>query len=381
MYRIKITLLFSILFLFESVSGFSQSKILSKNAEISVLTCDSGSELYSLYGHTALRIKDQTNAIDKVYNFGYFDFRTPNFYMKFIKGNLQYFAATDSFEGFMTEYVYDQRGVYEQKLNLDASQKQKIFEELEAVLASDERFYTYMFIDKNCTTMVADVINNAITEKLSTKITDSDKSYRKILYGYQEKHFFENLGINILFGAKTDTNFDHPFLPLQLLESVKKSKNNNVPLSNQVVVLNIQSAPEVPFSFWNSFYPYVLFFLIITLLNNQTVTLSYLFTAGLLGIFLLSVGLFSSHRELALNYNVLLFNPLFILLVYLSLKKNIKWVQISSYCCAGFLVVYLLWMINKVNFLLFLPIVFAHFVLIWRTLKNHRKNSLLAAVK
>jgi hypothetical protein len=107
--------------------NFSQTKILSKKSEISLLTCDSGDQLYSLFGHTALRVKDTENAIDAVYNYGYFDFRTPNFYMKFVKGDLQYFVAVDNFDAFLAQYVYEQRGVYEQKLNLSLNQKQKIF--------------------------------------------------------------------------------------------------------------------------------------------------------------------------------------------------------------------------------------------------------------
>lgn len=381
MYRLKITLLFSLLFLLGITVSLGQSKILSKDAEISVLTCDSGSELYSLYGHTALRIKDEANAMDKVYNYGYFDFRTPNFYLKFVKGNLQYFAAADSFEAFLAEYVYDQRGVYEQKLNLDASQKQKIFNELEAVLTSEDRFYTYKFIDKNCTTMVADVINNAIPEKLSTKLTDSGKTYRKILYDYQQKHFFENLGINIMFGAKTDADFDHPFLPLQLLESINKTKNNGVPLAEPVEMLNKKSAPDAPFSFWNSFYPYVLFFLLLTILKNRTFALTYLTVAALFGIFMISAGFFSLHSELALNYNVLLLNPLLLVLVFFVLKKKVKWVRILGYTCAGLLLIYVLLMINKVHFLLFLPIIFSHSILLWRIVKNHPKHKLLTAVE
>src|SRR6187399_943242 len=124
----KTTLLFIFLFCF--FNSFGQQKTLSKDAFISILNCDSGSELYSLFGHTAIRVSDPVNSIDVVYNYGAFDFSTPNFYLKFTKGDLQYFITTSTYDEFLAEYRYYQRGVYEQKLNLTAIQKQHIADEL-----------------------------------------------------------------------------------------------------------------------------------------------------------------------------------------------------------------------------------------------------------
>lgn len=75
----------SILFLLFSFIGFSQSLPLTKDAKISVLTCGLGNETYSYFGHTGLRVSDPGNNFDVVYNYGTFDFRTPNFVLKFAK--------------------------------------------------------------------------------------------------------------------------------------------------------------------------------------------------------------------------------------------------------------------------------------------------------
>jgi len=91
---------------------------LSQDAQVSVFTCDRGSELYSTFGHTALRINDPNNALDIVYNYGCFDFRTENFYLKFVKGDLQYYVNVTSYEDFVFEYKLDRRQVIEQTLNL-----------------------------------------------------------------------------------------------------------------------------------------------------------------------------------------------------------------------------------------------------------------------
>jgi hypothetical protein len=350
--------------------NFSQTKILSKKSEISLLTCDSGDQLYSLFGHTALRVKDTENAIDAVYNYGYFDFRTPNFYMKFVKGDLQYFVAVDNFDAFLAQYVYEQRGVYEQKLNLSLNQKQKIFEALNTVLTSDQRFYTYKFIDRNCTTMVADVINKYTNEKLSKQIKDSGKSYRSILYDYQKTHFYENLGINIMFGVKTDQQFDHPFLPLQLMESVRISKNNGTFLSDATKTINVKSAAATGFSFWNNWYSYILFFVLLIAINNKTLQLAYLTFAGILGIFLFWIGFYSLHQELSLNYNFLLFNPLLLFVVVFVLKNNQKWTIKSTYFCLALITIYTIVICNKAHFMMFLPVIITHIILLVKIIKK-----------
>ena len=49
---------------------------------ISLLTCSPGSEVYSLYGHTAIRYTDYGKGIDAVVNYGVFSFNKPFFIFK-----------------------------------------------------------------------------------------------------------------------------------------------------------------------------------------------------------------------------------------------------------------------------------------------------------
>ena len=94
------------LLLLSFFTSFSQSPNLSKDAVVSVLTCGKGNELYTVFGHTAIRIKDSINNLDVVYNYGAFDFRVENFYLKFVKGDLQYFMNASSFDEFIYEYQH-----------------------------------------------------------------------------------------------------------------------------------------------------------------------------------------------------------------------------------------------------------------------------------
>ncbi len=70
---------FYILLLF-SWAASAQNLNVSGAAQISLLTCAPGEELYSTFGHSAVRINDTLTGIDVVYNYGIFDFDTPNFY-------------------------------------------------------------------------------------------------------------------------------------------------------------------------------------------------------------------------------------------------------------------------------------------------------------
>lgn len=88
----KKNILFAILFLI-TTTAFCQSISLSENAKVSILTCGLGPESYAMYGHTGIRIQDTSKQIDVVYNYGAFDFDTPNFIGKFVKGDLQYFVT------------------------------------------------------------------------------------------------------------------------------------------------------------------------------------------------------------------------------------------------------------------------------------------------
>ena len=165
---IKKTVFFALFTLSIQIS-FAQNLLLSKEAKASVLTCGTSNEIYALFGHTAIRITDTINGIDVVYNYGAFDFSTSNFALKFVKGNLQYFAVANSYSDFIANYTYEKRSVYEQVLNISVPQKQRLFDNLNQSLQLENREYTYKFIDQNCTSMAVDVINRSLNQKIIVK--------------------------------------------------------------------------------------------------------------------------------------------------------------------------------------------------------------------
>ncbi|WP_159800598.1 DUF4105 domain-containing protein [Flavobacterium sp. MK4S-17] len=367
MRRLKVLLVLPLLLLY--CQNFFAQIPLSDKAEITLLTCGPGEELYSVFGHTAIRIYDKESNIDAVYNFGTFDFDTPNFYLKFVKGDLKYFVSVSSYEEFIYQYVYYNRDVYEQVLDISQRQKQNIYNELNSTLLSEKRYYTYKFIDRNCTTMVADILSRNIPGKISEETSDKGKTNREIIHSYLDNMFFENLGINLMFGYKTDKVSDKLFLPQELLEGVDNTKIKGERLALPPVHVYKAKEKESNKPFWNNYYFFSAIMLALMFFTrSKTVLRSYLALTGLLGLFFCFVGFYSYHTEITQNYNALLINPLFLLLLYFTIAGKKNTIVITLYICIGLLILYLIFTFNKPHFVMILPIAATNIIIFIRIL-------------
>ncbi|RZJ76867.1 MAG: DUF4105 domain-containing protein [Flavobacterium sp.] len=368
-----------VLFLFFAIAGNAKAQRLSSEAKISLLTCGPGNELYSVFGHTALRISDPLSNLDIVYNYGTFDFDTPNFYLKFAKGDLQYLLSSSSYEDFVYTYVYYDRDVFEQVLNLTSDQKQKIADELREVIATDKRFYTYKFIHRNCTTMASDRIQPVLPSAISKDIADRGKTYREILFKCLENNYFENLGISLLFGYNTDRESNLLFLPYQLMEGVGKMKIAGTPLSRDTITVYKSTGANNSTPIFNSVYFFCLLLLpIIIFSGKKTVYMSWFVIIGLLGIIIIVIGMISLHIELSLNYNTLLINPLYLLLYIFLVSKKINAARITTFICMGCIAVYTLFMLNKPHLFAVAPLIVTTMVLLFRSLKSISRTKVIA---
>lgn len=340
--------------------SFSQTIPLSEEAQISVLTCGTSNEVYALFGHTAIRVNDKSNGIDVVYNYGAFDFGTPNFALQFVKGNLQYFAVANSYPDFIANYSYEKRSVYEQVLNISAPQKQRLFALLNESLLLENREYTYKFIDQNCTSMAVAVINKAINQEVIVKKGDLKTSYRSILYPYFNNHFYEQLGTSIIFGPKTDQAGTKIFLPFELKESLKQ-----LPIVKENKTL-LEFKPEPTNSWWNNPYTYVLFLVLIIGLNKKSVDKIYLSSMAVLGLALVFLGIYSTHLELTNNYNILLFNPTLLVVLYFVKTNNTKWIKYTllfNFISLGF---YTALLLNKAHLWIVAPLIISSGIILVR---------------
>lgn len=315
---------------FSFLGGFAQPASLSNQAEMSVLTCGIGDEMYTLFGHTALRVSDPAQNLDVVYNWGMFDFRTPNFYSKFVKGNLLYYLDVDRFSDFLYSYTLDNREVVEQVLDLSEREKEEIWTEINRQLKDDDRYYTYGFIRNNCTTKVVDVINKSIENPLVTNFPSNNYSYRYLLNEGLSNHYFEKLGINLLFGYPTNKKSDLMFLPVKLKEGISYNK---VLKSEKVLNTIDKTQNKIRFNSIYTLWALVVVFAFGAL--NRKIQLLYFLVVGLFSVFLLIVSLYTHHAELHFNMLILFYNPLFFIGLLLKNKK-LLWLAIALSCLSLF---------------------------------------------
>ena len=207
---------------------------LSEGATISLLTCTPGKELYAKYGHTALRVLDEANDLDIVFNYGIFDFNTDHFYWKFVKGETWYELGASPYWWFMREYRETQRPVYEQVLNLDAAQREALWQALVENYQPQNRKYLYNFVFDNCATrpyyLIAKVLGDTIT---SAYTGNTGTTYRAFIRHYTGRYSWNNAGINLLFGPKADQPMNSEqrlFLPEELMLFVSQAQHSGTPL-------------------------------------------------------------------------------------------------------------------------------------------------------
>ena len=196
---------------------------------ISLLTCSPGTELYSIFGHTAIRVQDARTGADEVYNYGTFEFGE-DFYIKFIRGRLPYYLDVEPMQEFLYLYQLEGRSVLEQEVLLDCNRKAALLQALQVNLLPANRQYRYDFLFDNCTTRAADMIYRHAGAQVATAgVIPADRSkapsFRNLIHEYLDRGHqpWSKLGIDLLLGARLDrrvNNREAQFLPEKLLQGI-----------------------------------------------------------------------------------------------------------------------------------------------------------------
>ncbi|MFN8301586.1 MAG: DUF4105 domain-containing protein [Saprospiraceae bacterium] len=179
---------------------------LSDSSFISLITAAPGEELYSTFGHSALRVKDPARNFDRCYNYGTFDFDQPNFYLNFCRGKLLYYLNVERRRDFEYEYLMDRRTLREQTLDLDASQKQQLFDLLQENALPQNREYKYDFFYDNCATRIRDIVEKALLYQVFFDSTTTKKgtTMRQLLKPYLLDKPWTRFGIDLILGQAAD---------------------------------------------------------------------------------------------------------------------------------------------------------------------------------
>ena len=307
------------LLLFTSNISFSQSD--SCTLRISLLTCSPGAELYSTFGHTALRVTDLTTGSDLIYNYGTFDFND-EFYPKFVLGKLLYYLSVETFDGFVYAYQMEGRSVVEQLLNLTCEEKTQLSRALQVNALEQNKYYRYDFLYDNCTSRVRDIVKKLAQRPfVYNNILEGDiPSFRNLIHSYLDKagQYWSKFGIDILMGTSVDkkvTNEQAMFLPDYLYQGFDSARINNEPLVSQKGV--IYKAPEmiVSKSLFRPFYVFLALLLFMGALQFlkarwaatllKVLDFICFFLTGVLGIIMLFMWFGTDHQVCRNNFNLL----------------------------------------------------------------------------
>lgn len=222
MKRLYYTLYIYILVFFAcSFSAGAQDRV-----RVSLLTCEPGTEIYALFGHTALRYEDPSRDIDWVFNYGVFSFNTPNFVYRFVKGETDYQLGIVPYRYFETEYALRGSSVYQQTLNLKPEEKLRLWQVLEENYLPQNRVYRYNFFYDNCTTRARDRIEQCIDGKIEYPEARSGLSFHDIVHRYTDGHEWEEFGIDLCLGAEADrpiSGREQMFAPFYMKEAAEKA--------------------------------------------------------------------------------------------------------------------------------------------------------------
>lgn len=346
---------------------------------VSLLTVGPGKDAYQLEGHTALRIVDD-NGTDMVANWGMFDFNTPNFAYRFIKGETDYWLGVTSMSMFLAEYSYSGRYVVEQPLNLTPAEAEEVWRLIEINMQPENRVYRYNYFFDNCATRPLDIIEKGLAADgahLQINLPDEDTTLRKELRQYHEEYPSYQLFIDLVLGSGIDSKVtarERAFAPIFLMQlaansDIVSADGNVRPLTlgeKQLLDNRLGTPREEGFPAW-------IFVAVITLsailmtwydLHRKRVSRWYdaIFYAiyGLIGCLVAFLVFVSVHEATSPNLNLMWVNPLCLIIPLIIWIKKCKYI-VFYYQIINFALL-LIWLAGQPLFhqstnLLFIPLV------------------------
>lgn len=337
-----LTLLFIILFTLPT----SAQVQLNDNAKISLLTASPWyGAVYAFFGHTAIRVQDDSTGLDVVFNYGYFDQTKPHFIYDFIRGKTDYFVGTTTFETFLSEYRYKGQQVVEQELNLSPAEKQQLFGILAINALPENREYRYNYFYDNCSTRPRDIIEKYTNGTIQYPPTEPNQSYRDLVHECVDGYPWVRFGIDLLIGSHADSTIDvraKMFIPDYLMDSfegaiIQRSDTLSEPLVKDTEILLSVDTERNKRGERGVFTPFVIAFavLLLTILISLTQVIKLntiklpklydtaLFTiAGLAGTIVFVLMYFSEHPATNPNWNFVWLNPIALIVAFLFWMKS-----------------------------------------------------------
>ena len=321
-------------------------KPLSSQAQVSLLTCSPCNEaIYTKFGHSSIRIADPEHNFDIVFNYGVFSFSQPRFIPRFIKGETDYELGIENTSFFLE--IYRLRGslVEEQILNLNAEERENLWQALMENYEPKNRYYRYNFVFDNCATRPYQMIENCCNETLFWDIDSIKTTYRTLFAEKLGYNTWGCFGVDILIGSEADKPIGFQkekfFLPSYLNQFAQKAY---IGKEQRPLVKANRSYPSLEEE--QTSLPFIaspiavcclvlLFVALITVYERwKNIRLKWLdsllfILAGICGTIIFYLMAFSQHPLVDYNYNILWLNPLLIIVGIAAWVKPRKWLSVA----------------------------------------------------
>ncbi|MEG1686110.1 MAG: DUF4105 domain-containing protein, partial [Bacteroides sp.] len=296
---------------------------------------------------TAIRYENLEKGVDVAFNYGMFSFNSPNFIFRFVKGETDYELGVVDFSYFEREYAMRNSSVYQQTLNLQPEEKEKLWQILTENYQPENRVYRYNFFFDNCTTRARDKIEECIYGTVNYQGNNIKKTFRDIIHEYTKGFPWSEFGIDICLGSEADKPIgfrQKMFSPFYLLHAMDSAKIKELSGKNRVMIKETQEIVTRSIeekgedNLFSSISPMVamglllLFTLLFTVLGVWKgmsfwwLDILLFGIVGLAGCVIAFLVFFSVHPTVSPNYLLVLLNPIPLIylpfMTYLAIKRR-----------------------------------------------------------
>ncbi len=303
--------------------------------QVSLVTYGPGEIYWERFGHNAIELRDRVSGESANFNYGVFDFEEKNFLLNFARGHMHYMMDAESSVGEEDYYMQVGRSVTRQRLALDANQASELRDNLLWNLRPQNAVYNYDYYADNCATRVRDALNDVLNDALESQLQARPvgMTYRQQTVRLMSAQPWLMLLLDLGLGPYGDqplNAWQESFLPSVLQSQLRHVQitdraGGSVALvqSEQVLSPNRLNAPPAsPPDLRLPLGAAGLLFAALIVLSRRLWPTGYallgtlfLVLAGLVGLLLLALWTLTSHQATWANANLLLFNPLALLLL------------------------------------------------------------------
>ena len=300
--------------------------------DVELISISAGVNYWEAFGHSALRIKTKKN--DFMYGFGYFNFNDEDFFLNFVKGQMNYFMGIEASDIELDDYQAQGRKIWSQRIVLSNKQKQQLINKLSFLQKPENRYYHYDYFLNNCTTKIRDILDEISDGAISQQLTsiDTNINWNNLTFPVNNQSWM-NLGIAIAYGMpayKNRNQWKLSIFPKTFSDDLALINSPNIKIE-PIRVLYQPSEIELSliyYNFWQTHFAVllivILFIIFISIKLTRTISVNlWLILQSLLGFGLLMLWLFTQHNVASPNSNLLLFFPLSFLLAF-SKFRNIR---------------------------------------------------------